>query len=138
MSQEHYRQEAHRWLKQSQADLQAAGNSLTAGNYEWACFQAEQAGQKALKAVWYFHAHDPWGHSLFKLIQDFPDAKVKQELMGLAEDAKALDKLYIPTRYPNGLPGVTPAEVYTEKDARHAIQAAQRIIEATERKLAES
>ncbi|MHB1275815.1 MAG: HEPN domain-containing protein [Candidatus Humimicrobiaceae bacterium] len=30
-------------------------------NYEWACFQSQQAGEKALKALWYYYAFDPWG-----------------------------------------------------------------------------
>ena len=29
--------------------------SLENAHFEWACFQSQQAGEKALKAVWYFH-----------------------------------------------------------------------------------
>jgi HEPN domain-containing protein len=32
-------------------------------------------------------------------------------------DAAALDRFYIPTRYPNGLPDLTPGKYYFQKDA---------------------
>jgi len=51
MSQENYKKESARWLKQAIADLKAARNSQKANNFEWACFQAQQAGEKALKLL---------------------------------------------------------------------------------------
>ena len=41
---------ASRWFDQAKWDLKAARDSEAAGNYEWACFQAQQAAEKALKA----------------------------------------------------------------------------------------
>jgi hypothetical protein len=38
------------------------------------------------------------------------------------EAARTLDKLYIPTRYPNGFSSGAPGQFYGEKDARGAIQ----------------
>ena len=128
MSLEKYQHDARRWLQQAQADLGAARNSLVAGSYEWASFQSQQAGEKASKSFWLSRQFDPWGHSLVTLVQDFPDPDLRSRLMPIVAEAKALDKLYIPTRYPNGLPDLTPAEVYTDADARQAIQAAERII----------
>ncbi len=32
-----------------------------------------------------------------------------------------LDKFYIPTRYPNGLPGGLPSQAYSEDEARQAL-----------------
>lgn len=40
--------------------------------------------------------------------------------------ARLLDKLTIPTRYPNGLPDLTPAEVYGPSDAAAVIGAAEK------------
>jgi HEPN domain-containing protein len=45
------------------------------------------------------------------------------------EDAKLLDKLYIPTRYPNALPHGIPHDYFTKKEAEQAIEASQRIYE---------
>lgn len=43
-------QESSRWLMQAQWDLKASRDSAVAGNFEWACFQAQQAAGKALKS----------------------------------------------------------------------------------------
>jgi len=137
MSLERCRADAHRWLFQAKADLKAAGNSLKDGSHEWACFQSQQAGEKALKAVWYFNVLDPWGHSLVRLIQEYPEDDLRDGLALLMAQAKRLDKLYIPTRHPNGLPDLTPSEVYTEQEGEDAISSAQAILEFVEDALRE-
>jgi HEPN domain-containing protein len=40
-----------------------------------------------------------------------------------------LDQYYIPTRYPNGLPGGLPFEVYTADQAATAVATCARVIE---------
>jgi HEPN domain-containing protein len=45
--------ESLRWFKQAEKDLKAAKNSLQSADYEWACFQAQQAAEKALKSILY-------------------------------------------------------------------------------------
>ncbi len=132
MSAEKYSKDARRWVRQARADLRAACFSRENGSNEWASFQAQQAAEKAVKAVWYFAGHDPWGHSIAKLIIDFPDNGMKARIDSLIDDAKALDKLYIPTRYPNGLPEMIPAEVYTHEESGDAIRRAEKIISAAE------
>jgi len=130
MSEEKTQAEARRWLTQARADLAAARSSVASQHFEWASFQAQQAGEKALKALYYHHALDPWGHSLAQLILGMPRAEIRQALQALVDPAKALDKLYIPTRYPNGLPALTPAEVFTKNEAEQAIERAHQIIES--------
>jgi HEPN domain-containing protein len=61
MSLEKYQHDARRWLQQAQADLGAARNSLAAGNHEWAAFQSQQAGEKALKSLWLSQQSRPEG-----------------------------------------------------------------------------
>lgn len=46
-----------------------------------------------------------------------------------------LDQYYIPTRYPNGLPGGVPSEVYTRTQAAAAVEVAQQVITAVRREL---
>jgi len=48
-----------------------------------------------------------------------------------------LDRFYIPTRYPNGLPDLTPGQVYVSKDSIQAIEKATFFLEET-RKLMKS
>ena len=44
------REQADLWVRQARYDLKAARDSLKAGNFEWACFQAQQGAEKALIA----------------------------------------------------------------------------------------
>ena len=138
MSVEKARDEAVRWLGQARADLKAARPSLAAGVHEWSCFQAQQAAEKALKAFWYHNDEEPWGHSTLRLIEDYPDQEAAAELVDLADNARVLDKLYIPTRYPSGLPDSIPAEVYTRDEAAHAIDKAREIVSAVARLIEET
>ncbi|MBU0456510.1 MAG: HEPN domain-containing protein [Nanoarchaeota archaeon] len=39
------------WFEQAQSDLKAAQNSLNSKNFDWACFQAQQAAEKGIKAL---------------------------------------------------------------------------------------
>ena len=128
MSVEKRLHEARRWLEQAAADLKAAGDSWRAGNHEWACFQCQQAGEKALKALWIRDGHDPWGNSLLRLLEEHPDEAGRSRLAPLRESASLLDKLYILTRHPNGLPDLTPSQVYGEPDAIAAQAAADRFV----------
>ena len=56
----------------------------------------------------------------------------------LRREAAALDQYYIPTRYPNGLPGGIPADAYTKVDAARALDLATRVIDLVAAKLPSS
>ncbi len=110
------------WLRQAGADLAHARNALAAGDYEWSCFAAQQSAEKAVKAVFLHRGMEAWGHTVTALLGRLPGASP------LADDAKALDKHYIPTRYPNGFDAGAPTDFYTRSEAEHAIACAQRIL----------
>jgi HEPN domain-containing protein len=113
------------WLRQAEKDLEKAKLDLDWGYYEWACFTSHQAAEKAIKAV-FQHIHgDAWGHGTKALLENLP----YDDRMVSIEDAKLLDKLYIPTRYPNGLPEGIPHDYFTRKEAEDAVRAASRIYE---------
>ena len=46
------------------------------------------------------------------------------------DQAALLDQYYIPTRYPNGLPDLTPGQVYRPEDARRGLEAATTLVAA--------
>ena len=119
---------ARRWLKQAEADLQAAVDSLLAGHYEWSCFQAQQCGEKALKACLYEKGYTSiLTHSLKELTKEC--SKLDPSFQGIAKEAKTLDMYYIPTRYPNGLAGdMPPAEFYEKEDAEICLSCAESIL----------
>jgi HEPN domain-containing protein len=116
------------WFRQAEADLRHARNSLEKGDFEWSCFAAHQAAEKALKAVFLKIGMDAWGHTITVLIGNIPkSAGVPSET--LVNYARMLDKYYIPTRYPNGFESGAPTDFYTSEEARNAIQQAEEILE---------
>jgi HEPN domain-containing protein len=124
--------EALRWLKTGEDDLDAAVVLRKNGKFPHACFYAQQAAEKALQAVWYYRDADPWGHSIRKLIEDLGnvDVSLYDRLKSLLRAGTVLDRFYIPTRYPNGLPELTPGEAYLEEDAEECIRQANQILAA--------
>jgi HEPN domain-containing protein len=87
----------------------------------------QQTGEKALKALCYLRGNRVvLGHSLVELLATLAVADaVGSELR---EGAQQLDQYYVPTRYPNGLPGGVPAEVFTRRQAEEAVAIARRIV----------
>lgn len=115
------------WFRQGEADLEHARHAQRDGDYEWACFAAQQAAEKAAKAVHQTFGQDAWGHSVTELLQALqPDMTDIDE--ALVDRARSLDKLYVPTRYPNGLPAGAPADYYTSAEATRAIADAEAIV----------
>ncbi len=99
---------AQDWLKQALRDLEQAEDSQRAGHHEWACFAAQQAAEKAVKALHLHLGQEAWGHVIAKLLRELP-LSVPQELI---EKAQTLDSFYIPPRYPNSHPEGAPFEHY--------------------------
>ena len=58
------------WLYQAQGDLEHARSDLERGYHEWACFSAQQAAEKAVKAVFQRMGCEAWGHSIADLLQE--------------------------------------------------------------------
>ncbi len=120
--------EFQRWLRTALKNLDSARGDLERGDFNWACFKAHQAAEMALKALLHGLGLPAYGHSLSKLLQRIEEADLKasEENMKLA---KSLDKLYVPTRYPNAWSEGSPHEYYTEEDADQAIEYAKKLIE---------
>lgn len=114
------------WLRQAEADLRHARNATVSGDFEWACFAAQQAGEKALKALFLHLGMEAWGHTLTALVGNLPDQTRPPER--LVEHAKVLDKHYIPTRYPNGFDSGAPTDFYTAPEAQQALDCAEELL----------
>lgn len=120
-------EEGMRWLLQARQDLDDARYSFGGRRFNLACFLSQQAGEKAIKALIYAHGEEiVLGHSVAQLLKHalMYDPGM-EEILG----AGGLDKYYIPTRYPNGLPGGVPYEAFDEDDASKAIGMAAKIVE---------
>ena len=114
------------WIGQAWRDLKAAQVQRTAGFHEWACFISQQAAEKALKAVLQSLGAEAWGHSVTELLRAVSD-RMEVETP-LWEAARALDRYYIPARYPNGYAQGKPGDYITEQDSVHATSSAEEIV----------
>ena len=83
MSTEKNIREAIRWLTTAEDDNDSAVILKENGKFAHSCFHAQQAGEKALKALWYFADADPWGHSIKKLIEDLNSVDFKLYQSGI-------------------------------------------------------
>ena len=128
------RDEAERWLRQAESDLAFAALGAREGFPAQACFTSQQAAEKALKAVLYLsRIRFAPGHSVVELLDRARAAVTDTDaapLRRLQDSARQLDQYYIPTRYPNGLPGGVPAEVFTDRQAEDAVGRARAFVEA--------
>lgn len=131
MSDEKNAGEARRWLLTARGDLETARVLTSGRRWAHACFHAHQAAEKALKALGYRLDRDPWGHSVRRLLDDMAkeSPSVYAELRDLSDAASELDQYYIPTRYPNGLPDLTPDQVFTRAMAENAVNLAASIVD---------
>lgn len=127
-------QEADRWLRQAQHDLRAAEVNRQAEFPEIACFLAQQAAEKALKAYLYAQGERVViGHATHLLIRQC--AQYDQAFDALRDACRYLDQYYISTRYPNGLPGGIPHEVFTDAQAQEALVRAGQVLDQVGRSL---
>jgi len=112
------------WLAQAERDLEQARDSQSAARHEWACFAAQQAAKKAVKALHLFCGQEAWGHVVARLLTELPEAPPAE----LVERGRVLDNFYVPSRYPNGHPEGAPFEHYGPLQSNEACEHAGEII----------
>ena len=125
---------ANDWFNQALRDIEQAEDSRKAGRHEWACFAAQQAAEKAVKALHLYMHQEAWGHVIAKLLKELPESVDIPE--GLIDKARVLDNFYIPPRYPNSHPEGAPFEHYGPLQSGEAIRYAREIIEFVRNKMA--
>ena len=127
------RAEAYDWLEEACEDLRHARDAYKSKSYNWACFAAQQAAEKALKAliIGLLKRRPPHLHDLTMLYEEvgeilrFPE-EVEQEL-------GELSAYYVVARYPNaGLrrPSIGISRVQAER----AVSLAEEVVEAVKRR----
>lgn len=128
--------EAIRWLIQAEEEFKDASDLMEAGRFYLSLFLCQQSAEKALKAFIYMKEEEPiFSHSVAVLL------KMAIELdkdFGPLKGAKRLDDYYIPTRYPNGLPGEIPARYYDDQEeVEKALSWSEKIIKMVRKKIEE-
>ena len=124
MSQEGARHRAGLWLRQAEDDLRAARLLQGGGQAAQACFQAQQVGEKAIKALLAADDRDLRSHSLGALLRELGEEPTQR----WQRQARVLDKLYAPTRCPDALGDDLPADVFGPDDAERALEAATALL----------
>ncbi|XP_060582864.1 sacsin-like [Ruditapes philippinarum] len=127
----HWYSMARIWHKQAELDLRQARESIELQEhpqYNWSCYNAHQAAEKALKAAWYSKdakkiGISVSGHDLEALARDLdPSLRVvAREMSNLTGDYSAM-------RYPRTHTAQVPSEIYTRTKATGMIELAQKII----------
>lgn len=129
-------EEAARWLLQAQDEWRDADDLRQQGKHYLALFHFQQAAEKALKAYLYYnvssinvfltHSIDDLLTTAIQLDKDFETVRT----------SKKLDQYYIPTRYPNGLPGGVPSRFFNDpEESRQAMELARQVLELVEKKI---
>ncbi len=111
------------WFARAEEDMAAVALFLKEGGFaNAACFHAQQAAEKYLKAFILFHGKEIRKiHLLDQLALSCQELDASFE--ALKEDAVFLTQFYIETRYPANMPE------FTQEDAEQAYAAAGRIKE---------
>lgn len=126
--------EASRWLKQAINDLEVAKWNAKGKFWANVCFMAQQASEKALKAYCYYHGErNIIGHSLLNLKRRCK--KYNNKFEKIDKSCRKLDKYYVISRYPNGLPDLIPADYFDEEEADKAIKFAEEIVNLVKKEI---
>lgn len=111
-----------RWMGFAQQDLQMAELALREGIYNQVCFHSQQCIEKCLKGMLADQGKTPpRTHSIVDLLGLLP----LDYLEDLREELGQMDIYYIPTRYPDALPGSLPDGLPGKQDAEEAIGTAR-------------
>ena len=131
-----HKEESLRWLTQAKDEFQDSDDLRKRNRFYLSLFHFQQAAEKALKAYLYLKVKSIevfYTHSIDDLLEMAMD--IDPDFKEVAQ-AKKLDKYYVPTRYPNGLPGGVPSRYFDDpKEAEEAMELAKRVIELVEKKV---
>jgi len=129
-------EEAKRWFIHALDEFSDACELKNRGRFYLALFHFQQSAEKALKAYLYHITSSEesfFTHSIYELIEMLSAQDIDFKKI---ENASKLDKYYIPTRYPNGLPGGVPSRFFKDpKEAEEAMGLAKMVVELVKEKM---
>jgi len=114
-----------RWIQFARDDLLMAELAFKEGIYNQTCFHAQQCVEKTIKGYIEFKGIiHPKTHKLadlFSFIKESPFDELKAEII-------VLDRFYIPTRYPDALPGMKDIALETLEIAKKVLRIVQGLL----------
>ena len=114
-----------RWLDQAWDDLQFGRLGLEAGYLAQTCFLSQQVIEKCLKGYLVFQGRlYPKTHKLADLWRLCEE--ILQELEPFERQFRVIDEYYIPTRYPDAVPGKGSTSPSID-NAQEALGAAEKV-----------
>ena len=120
---------ARHWLTFARQDLRMAELAMSEAIYNQACFHAQQCAEKSVKGyLEHLGQTPPRTHLMADLLFLMPVGLLDT----LQDSLLALDRFYIPTRYPDALPGTLADGLPSRQDASDALATAQQTLERIE------
>lgn len=130
------KEESLRWFTQAKDEFEDADDLRKRGRFYLALFHFQQAAEKALKAYLYLKVKS------VEVLYTRSIGELSEMALEIDKDfkevvsAKKLDIYYLPTRYPNSLPGGVPSRYFDDpKEAEEAMHLAKSVIDLIEKKL---
>ena len=110
-----------KWAAFAKSDLISAELLFREGVWNQVCFHSQQCAEKFLKGSLLPESR-PRTHKIADLVR-------LTDFLALGDELKSrlrlLDRFYIPSRYPDALPGTLEDGMPTEEDARHSLETAK-------------
>jgi HEPN domain-containing protein len=125
--------EFRRWRAAADRALAASTAQRAANIHEWACFLAEQSAQLGMKALLHGVGAEAWGHDLAALTARAAELVGEPWPADAGRRAERLSRFYVPTRYPDAVPGGIPGDRYDAEDAVAAAEDAHALLSAVDR-----
>lgn len=121
--------ELEKWLRFAHEDLLMADLAFKNEVFNQVCFHSQQAIEKALKGLLAEQGlKTPRTHNLTDLLTLLKPNPFHSHQI----EIQAMDRFYIPTRYPDALPGSLPLGLPNKTDAQESLDLAHKVIKTVQ------
>ena len=112
-----------KWEAFALSDLEAARVLFAEGIWNQVCFHSQQCAEKLLKGSLHPEKR-PRSHKITDLVRLTESLDLDENLM---HKLLLLDRFYIPSRYPDALPGSLEDGMPSETDAKESLETAEEL-----------
>ena len=122
------------WFSFAEDDIKMAKSAFKEKIFNQVCFHSQQGTEKILKGFLKSKGINvPKTHFLVELLKIC--VSIDKDFQQLRDKCAILDDYYIPTRYPDAIPGSLPENLPQKKDAEEALSILEHIFEFIKSKL---